>query len=151
MAAAISLFVFGAITVALSLQLPLGTLRMPGSGFFPLVLGLALMTLAGVHGVQLRLAKPKAATPEPQPAPQTPADGSTIRVVLFMGTVAAATALLEPLGYTLSSFLLMLALLWILGLRRWHLSAMIALASAAASYVIFVVWLKIPMPSGWFF
>ena len=40
MTAAISLFVFGAITAALSLQLPLGTLRMPGSGFFPLALGL---------------------------------------------------------------------------------------------------------------
>jgi hypothetical protein len=124
---------------------------MPGSGFFPLALGLVLMTLASIHGIQLHLAKPKPVSPEAAPAPQKPTDGSTNRVLLFMAAVAAATALLEPLGYTLSAFLLMLALLQILGLRRWHHSALIALAAAGASYVVFVVWLKIPMPSGWLF
>ena len=153
MGAAISLFVFGAITAALSLQLPLGAPRMPGSGFFPLVLGLALMALAAGHGVQLYLARPKAAAPEAPtaPAPAPEGDGATRRVVLFVAGVIAAVALLQPLGYALSSFLLMLVLLQILGIRHWYASVAIALASAAVCYVVFVHWLKIPLPSGWWF
>jgi len=151
MAAAISMFVFGAITAALSLQLPLGALRTPGTGFFPLALGLALMALAAGHGVQLYRARPKTAVLETPAAPAAPGgDGATRRVVLFVGGVIAAVALLQPLGYVFTSFLLMLVLLQILGLSRWY-SVSIALLSAAACYVVFVHWLKIPLPSGWLF
>jgi hypothetical protein len=146
--AAISLFAFGAITAALSLQYPLGTLRMPGSGFFPLVLGLALMGLAAGHGIRLHLAQ-RTAPAAPAGLAAEPADGAMLRVVLFMGAVAAATALLAPLGYALVSFLLMLALLRVLGLRRWYVCGLIALGSAAVSQLVFVQWLKIPLPSGW--
>lgn len=152
MSAAISMFVFGAMTAALSLQLPLGNLRMPGSGFFPLALGLALMTLAAGRGVQLYLTRPATAAPQaPAATAAPPRDGATRRVVLFVAGVIAAAALLPPLGYVLSSFLLMLVLLQILGLRRWYASASIAFVSAAASYVLFVRWLKIPLPAGWLF
>ena len=149
MSSAISLFVFGALTAALSLQLPLGAPRMPGTGLFPLALGLALMALAAGHGIQLYLARPKAAAPEIPAAPE--ADGATRRVALFVAGVIAAVALLQPLGYLLSGFLLMLVLLQILGLRPWYASATISLASAAACYVVFVRWLQIPLPSGWLF
>ncbi len=152
MAAAISMFVFGAITAALSLQLPLGALRTPGTGFFPFVLGLALMALAAGRGVELYLARPKAAAPETPAAPAAPqGDGATRRVALFVAGMIAAVALLQPLGYVLSSFLLMLVLLQILGIRQWYASAAIALVSAAACYVVFVRWLKIPLPAGWLF
>jgi hypothetical protein len=151
MLAAALLFAFGAITALLSLQLPVGTLRGPGSGFFPLALGLMLMGLAAGHGVQLYLARPTPAA-EPRPAAEPAArwlHGSTLRVLLFMGTVAVATALLERLGYALVSFLLMLALLQILGARRWGVSGLIAALSAVASYLLFVRWLGIPLPAGW--
>jgi hypothetical protein len=151
MLAAAWLFAFGAITALLSLQLPLGTLRGPGSGFFPLVLGLMLMGLAAGHGVQLYLARPTVAAESrlaTEPAGRW-LDDSTLRVLLFMGTMVAATALLERLGYALVSFLLMLALLQILGVRRWWRSGLIAAISAVASYLIFVRWLGIPLPAGW--
>ena len=149
MTGSIALFVFGVVTSALSLQLPLGTLRAPGTGLFPLVLGLMLMGLAAGHGVQLFLARPKPAPPPTAPSPQPKRDGASQRVVLFMGACALATALLATLGYALVSFLLMLALLWILGVRKWHVVGPVALGSAVASYLVFVQWLKIPLPSGW--
>ena len=149
MTAAISLFLFGAVTAALSLQLPLGSLRAPGSGFFPLVLGLLLMGLAASHGIRLHLARPKPGAVPAAPAAAPSGDGATLRVVLFMGAVAFATAFLETLGYAIVSFLLMLALLWILGVRKWHVSGLIALGSAGFSQVVFVHWLRIPLPSGW--
>lgn len=49
MTAAIVLFLFGVLTAVLSLQLPIGNLRAPGSGFFPFALGLALMGLAAAQ------------------------------------------------------------------------------------------------------
>ena len=152
MGAAISMFVFGAITAALSLQLPLGALRTPGTGFFPFALGLALMALAAGRGIQLYLARPKVATPETPAAPAVPEhDGATRRVALFVAGLITTVALLQPLGYVLSSFLLMLVLLQILGLGRWYLSVAVALVSAAACYLVFVRWLKIPLPAGWWF
>lgn len=141
MTAAIALLAFGALTAGLSLQLPLGTLRAPGSGFFPFALGLMLVALAAAELLRLRLARPK-------PAPVAPAaDGAARRVLLFMAVVAVTTALLQPIGYVGSSFLLMLGLLRVLGLR-WGASALIAALSAAACYALFVLWLRIPMPAG---
>ena len=147
MTSAIALFAFGLITAALSLQLPIGTVRAPDSGLFPLALGLLLMGLAAGHGAQLYLARPKAAPGAP-PAAKPGDGGATQRVVLFMGAVVAATVLLVPLGYLLTSFLMMLALLWVLGLRRWHVAGLIAVLSAVACQLIFVRWLKIPLPAG---
>lgn len=150
MTAAIALFVFGALTAALSLQLPIGTPRMPGTGLFPLVLGVLLMGLAATHAVRHFLARPKPA-PAPPGAPAAPPptrEGTTRRVALFMGAVVLATALLTTLGYPLTSFLLMLALLWVLGIRKPHVAGPIALGSAIVCYFVFVQWLKIPLPSG---
>ena len=143
MTAAIALLAFGALTAGLSLQLPLGTLRAPGSGFFPFALGLMLVALAAGELLRLHLARPKPAPAAPAPA----ADGAARRVVLFMAVVAVSTALLQPIGYVASSFLLMLGLLRVLG-SSWSASALIAALSAAACYILFVLWLRIPMPAG---
>jgi hypothetical protein len=148
--AAIALFVFGAVTAALSLQLPLGMPRMPGTGLFPLVLGVMLMGLAATQAVRLYLARPKTVQPAaPAAAPAPRRDGATQRVILFMGAVCVATALLSTIGYALTSFLLMLALLWVLGVRKPLVAGPIALGSAVVCYFVFVQWLKIPLPAGW--
>jgi hypothetical protein len=145
MTGAIAWFVFGAITAALSLRYPLGTLRAPGSGLFPLALGVLLMALAAAHAVRVRLEQPKPAV-APEPASRR-LDDATRRVLLFMGVVALSTALLQTIGYVASGFLLMLGLLRALG-ARWGVAALIAALSAVASHVLFVQWLEIPMPAG---
>jgi len=151
MTAAITLFLFGAVTAALSLQYPIGTLRAPGSGLYPLALGLLLLGLAAGQAIQLHLAQAKVPA-EPKapgaPAPESSRAAATWRVALFMGVVALATALLETLGFALVSFLMMLALLWILGLRKLRVAGPIALASAIVAEVVFVYWLRIPLPTG---
>jgi hypothetical protein len=112
---------------------------------FPLALGLLLMALAAGQLLRLRLAKPPAAAAAPAAKPAS--DGAARRVVLFVAVVALAVALLEPIGYVASSFLLMLGLLAVLGVR-WGRAALVAAVSAAASYLLFAQWLKIPMPAG---
>ena len=145
MAAALALLLFGVVTTLLSLQLPIGTLHGPGSGLFPLALGLILVGLSICHLIELHLAGSKATTH----AEAHRDDGSTWRVLLFMGVMILGTAFLTILGFPLVAFLMMAGLLYVLGLRRWQHVILIALCSAVASYALFVRWLQIPLPKGW--
>jgi hypothetical protein len=160
MSAAISLLLLGAVAVVLSLRLPVGTLRAPDSGFFPLVLGTLLVALAAAQGLQLWRARRPArveaaggagapAAAEAAEAAQAPGRdaGATGRVLAFLGVMAASTALLGPAGYVTASFLLMLGLLRVLGVR-WSVAGVLALACAVAAHVVFVRWLRIPLPVG---
>ena len=75
--------------------------------------------------------------------------GSLKPVILFLVVMALATLFFNFLGYPLIAFLLMATLLKILGMRRWPANIVLSLATAAASYFLFVQWLKIPLPKGW--
>ncbi len=72
-----------------------------------------------------------------------------MQLILFLGAMVLATLFLSPLGYPLISFLLMVALLRILGIRRWGQNILISAVTAVGSYVLFVKWLDIPLPKGW--
>ena len=141
----IVLFLCGGGTVVLSLQMPIGTFRMAGSGLFPLCLGIALMLLALLYLANTLLQK------ESQRHPVEAAGelhGAARQMLLFFGASALAVLGLDILGYPLTSFLLMLLLLRILGLRRPVLLVILPLLAAAGSYLIFVRFLKIPLPKG---
>ncbi len=139
-------FLFGAVTTIFSLQLPIGTFRRAGDGLFPLCLGLILMFLSLLFVLQVFFRK--------EPRGEDAASGSAIpgsakQVLLFLGAAALATALLNSLGYLLTALFLMLALLRLLGMKRWVPLALFSLISAGASHLLFVYWLKIPLPRGW--
>ncbi|MCX8116651.1 MAG: tripartite tricarboxylate transporter TctB family protein [Desulfobacterota bacterium] len=142
----IAIFLFGAITTILSLRMPIGTFRMAGTGLFPLCLGLLLMALSSAFIAKQILLQRK--TP---PAEGAPPKGSvaTKQMTLFLGAMALAILLFDPLGYPLTAFLLMMALLRILGMKRWTFNVLLSLVTACVSYLLFVQWLKIPMPKGW--
>lgn len=125
--------------------MPIGTFRAAGSGLFPLILGLLLMALSAVLLITvLTRRKPV------RHNRQAPEGGrSTRQVLLFMGAIVLATLLLRHLGYPLVSFLLLLALLRILGVTRWAYNVTLSFFTAAGTYVLFVLWLQIPLPKGW--
>jgi len=139
------IFLFGSVTVYFSQRMPIGTFRTAGSGLFPLGLGILLMGLsiallvnAGVRGVPIGKKKPPSEV-----------SGSTKQVILFMGAIVLATLLFKELGYPLVSFLLLFALLRILGVRRWAYNLSLSFLTATGTYVLFVLWLQIPLPKGW--
>jgi putative tricarboxylic transport membrane protein len=144
--AGIVIFIFGGITAVISLRMPIGTFRMPGTAMFPLLLGILLMILSGIFVLRLffqgRQIKAKS-------GPSAVAPKSPMRLILFLGTMVLVTLFFNQLGYPLASFLLMLALLRILGIKRWGLNILISLVTAVGSYFLFVKWLDIPMPKGW--
>jgi hypothetical protein len=142
----IVIFLFGAATVLLSLRMPLGTFRMAGTGMFPLLLGILLMILSGIFVLKV-FSQGMAAKVKKEPSPES--SGSPIQLILFLGTMVFATLFFNRLGYPLISFLLMLGLLRILGIKRWGLNILISVVAAVGSYFLFVKWLDIPMPKGW--
>jgi putative tricarboxylic transport membrane protein len=140
------IFLFGGATVLLSLKMPTGTFRTAGAGMFPLILGILLMILSGAfvsriffEGKEEQVKKE--ASLESSESPK--------QLILFLGTMVLATLFFNTLGYPLISFLLMLGLLRILGIKRWGLNILISVVAAAGSYFLFVRWLDIPMPKGW--
>ena len=140
------LFLFGAVTVLLSLKMPIGTFRMAGTGMFPLFLGILLMFLSCLFLLKLFYKSKKTTVRRDSVAEVR---GSPIQLILFLGTMVLATAFFNQLGYPLSSFLLMAALLRILGVKRWRLNLPISFIAAVVCYFLFVQWLQIPLPKGW--
>jgi hypothetical protein len=140
------IFIFGGVTAVLSLKMPIGTFRMAGTGMFPLILGILLMFLSGIFVLKIFF-QGKEEQVKKEASPES--TGSPMQLIFFLGTMVLATLFFNRLGYPLTSFLLMLALLRALGIKRWGLNILISLFTAVGSYFLFVKWLNIPMPKGW--
>ena len=141
------LLLFGMVTIILALRMPLGTFRAAGTGLFPLLLGIILMILSGLFLLNLLLRKERELEKKEAPVKATPR--SLKPVILFLGMMALAALFFNSLGYPLIAFLLMVALLKILGMKRWAHKILLSFITSVASYLLFVQWLKIPLPKGW--
>lgn len=139
------MLLFGAVTAYFSLRMPVGTFRSAGSGLFPLGLGILLMGLSIVLLIKAGAQRKPAA----EKKPSDELSQSAKQVILFTSAIALAILLFKELGYPLMSFLLLLALLRILGVRGWAYSLSLSLLTATGAYFLFVVWLQIPLPKGW--
>ena len=140
------IFIFGGVTAVLSLRMPIGTFRTAGTGMFPLCLGILLMILSGIFVLKIYFQSKRAPLKQES---VVEISGSAKQLIFFLGTMALATLFFNRLGYPLTSFLLMLGLLRILGINRWGLNILISVVTAVGSYFLFVKWLNIPMPKGW--
>jgi len=142
----IVILLFGAITTLLSLRMSIGTFRMAGTGMFPLCLGILLMILSGAFTLRIVFQGKKE-----QIKKETSIESSESprQLILFLGAMVLATLFFNPLGYPLTSFLLMVALLRVLGIKKWTLSLPLSFVTATVCYFLFVQWLQIPLPKGW--
>jgi hypothetical protein len=125
------IFLFGGVTVALSLMMPIGTFRSAGTGLFPLCLGILLMVLSVLFALNLLFGKKIASTKTEAPAAMPTSTG---QVILFLGATALSVLCFNTLGYAVTSFLLMVLLLRILGTERWVFNIVLSLVTAAGSY-----------------
>ncbi len=142
----IIVFLFGGVTTILSLKMPIGTFRTAGAGLFPLSLGILLMVLSALFLISLA-SKQRMTSAKSGTAPQT--EASTKQMILFLGVMVFAVLCFNMLGYPLTAFFLMVSLLRVLGTKRWFFAVMLSLAVSIGSYMLFVQWLKIPLPKGW--
>lgn len=146
---AMCLFIFGLLTTILSMRMPIGNFRAAGTGLFPFFLGILLMILSLIYMLKIFLTKNVRETEE-----KDTFSGESVKkqVVLFLIVVGVTVFLLERIGFLLFSFLLMVGLMYVLGVKRVIFNLVFSAGTAIFSYMLFVRWLKIPLPRGflWF-
>jgi putative tricarboxylic transport membrane protein len=119
-------------------QLPFGSFRMPGAGFFPLLLG-------GVLGLLSLMLLATSLLGHPETVPM-----SSVRREVFylMGAILMAAWLFERLGFLCTMALFLGVLLKVLGKFDWTATIVVAVLGSAAAYVLFSRVLLIGLPAG---
>jgi hypothetical protein len=128
----------GLLVIALSGDLPTGTLSLPGSGFMPKIVAVLMIFFGFVLAMRAGESKPFATVPwlDAKHAAQV------------VAITAIAVALYEWLGFLTTNILLMLALLVVIERRKILPAAIYSVGVVAITYVLFVHLLKTPLQTG---
>jgi len=133
--------VLGGVLLAVAgWRLDLGTSKLPGPGFFPLLIA---CTIGGL-GIWLLLHPEDGEKPIPTGSPRWG------RFSLALISVLMYAMVLLQLGYLGSTFALLLVQLRWVEKQRWPTSLATAAVASVVSLVLFRVLLKVPLPVGFF-
>jgi putative tricarboxylic transport membrane protein len=122
-------------------SLSIGTLRAPGSGFFPMLLAVTLMILS------LLLVIPRARKEAGQSSFSAQHLG---RVSMLFVALLVYFAFLEYLGFVIMSFLLMAFCFIRVARQKWYTALFWAFVSIGLAYLLFDILLKSSLPRGVF-
>ena len=136
------LFLLGVACSIEALRLGLGTVRRPGVGFLPLLVGGCLSLLAFFSLIIEIWAASKDKTRGRFPV------GSVGKVVVVICCLGVYVVVLPIAGYLLSTFLLFIFLFRTGGFKRWGLAILAAFLTASISYLLFGFLLNIRFPKG---
>jgi len=132
---------FGAALLAGAMRFPFFLDGVPGPGFLPLLIsfgvaasGIVLIT-GGIRG-------------SIRENPRWAAAAGWRRVGYMLAAMTVSFLLLELLGFLIVTTLFMAAMIYALGERSWRMLATVPVLSAIALYVVFAVWLRVPLPKG---
>ena len=120
----------------------LGTLSSPGPGFLPFLTGLAISGLALVVFVQQVSQKDREKVKDLWYKKNWPT------MMMVMGALVLYTLLFKFLGFLLDTFWLIAFLLRVMQPMSWIKVLAGAVGAAGASYVVFQLWLKAQLPTG---
>ena len=109
----------------------------PGAGFLPLWLGLILFALVIGHLVTTR-----------KSVGERSASGSGRKVYAVAAGLAACVALINWLGFAAAIAAYLLYLTRWVERRSWGLSAGLAAITTLILYLVFRLWLGVPLPRG---
>lgn len=117
--------------------LSFGSVQQPGSGFYPILVSVALIVFATIAF----------AKPSPSDAIKAREPHGQSRVWLVVASVAVYAWALTPVGFLLCTATLLVALLRGIGGVSWPLSLPTAAIGSIACYVLFTQ-LGMPLPAG---
>jgi hypothetical protein len=120
-------------------QVPLGSLRMPGAGFFPLLLG---VTLSVLSIILLGMTSLSPAVESTHVWPERP------QVLYLVASVIASAWLFERLGFLLTMALFLGVAMRTSGEMGATRAGVLAVVGSAASYWVFGRLLRINLPAG---
>jgi hypothetical protein len=128
----------GIMVIALSGDLPTGTLSLPGSGFMPKIIAVLMIFFGLVLALRAGENKPFAMVPW--------LDAKHAAQVVAITVIGVA--LYEWLGFLTTNILLMFALLVVIERRKMLPAAVYSVGVVGITYVLFVYLLKTPLPTG---
>ena len=132
---AILLLIFGIFYLNGARKLSFGNLVEPGPGWYPMILSLALLTMAVILLVTSMR--------------QQMAWGSVINRIAVISVILLCTVLVyEPLGYVLTMFLMMFISLRVLGTRNWITLILLSAILSGGTYWLFALVFFVPLPQG---
>lgn len=127
-----------------SIRLGIGKLHNPGTGFFT-------FGASGILGILSLLLFLRASLRKEQRKPESLFVGKFWTRILFVLIVLVLYSRMMPvLGYLFSTFLLMIALFWILERKKIVFVLMCSIVSTLATYLVFSKWLNCQFPEGLF-
>jgi putative tricarboxylic transport membrane protein len=144
--ATLSFLILAILTMIFSLQYPYMDRLGPGPGFFPFWLSLITAALSLILFIQTTLAK-EGAEWSADPLPHR---SGAIRIFYIFGALVGGLIFFEPLGFRLTLLLFLFILPLSLGMRKWWLNLVFAVAGSFGVFHIFYYWLKVPLPMGIF-
>lgn len=138
----------GFIICILALQFDLGSFHQPGPGFVALLTGLfiAVMGLAMILARVMSKRRPDKASG----TDHTFQIEAWPRLVYTMALLLAYVILIDPVGFILTTFLLMFGLFFDHQKRNYIWSLFFSIVTALVSYLVFEVWLRCQLPRGLF-
>lgn len=128
----------GLAVIALSGDLPMGQLSMPGAGFLPEIVAVLIIVL----GASLFLR----AHESPAFASIAWDDGAHAAKVILI--TAAAIALYVKLGFIVTMVLMMAGLMIAIERKNMPRALLYSVAIAGGTYIVFVYLLRSPLPAG---
>ncbi len=136
-------FCFGLFIVLFAPQFDLGVPSSPGPGFMPFLTGLIICSFSIT--IFFRAFFDKSTEIEKIWA------GVRFGKLISLNLMLIAYAfLINPLGYIICSFFLILFLMRYIGLQNWKRSIFGGGLSSILSYLLFDTWLKVQLPTGIF-
>jgi hypothetical protein len=157
-AVALLLLVLAAYTITAARDMTYMQGRTPGPGFAPFWIGVGLALASGAILIRRRgrLARGPAedgsgvgsgGAPGGEPARAHAQDRRNATTAIAAGLTLAAVVLIGPLGMSAALALLLLGFVRVLG-GSWRQAGVTAVALPAGLYILFALWLKVPLPRG---
>ena len=136
-----------AIMIKAGVSYGLGTLRSPGPGFFPFVMGLVVAVISGAWcGVETvhRLRQRHLPLPEAVPEQKYHRD----ELISAIGAMVIYAIALERAGFVISTSILLALLFWLVGKIRLSTSVFGAIVASLLCYLFFGKLLSVQLPRG---
>jgi hypothetical protein len=143
---AVVLLLAAAVYLLYARRYSLATAAEPGPGVFPLASGLLLFVLAGWQGLHACRQRPGPGATSHDLSFRPARD---VKPQLMIGALVAYLLALSWIGFPAATFILVLICSRLMGLREWGRPAALALGIVVCCYFLFAVWLKVPLPAGY--
>jgi putative tricarboxylic transport membrane protein len=125
-------------------KLGIGTVSQPEAGFFPFWSGAALVLFTAVLAIKMLCQTEMKSSG----SRKFWKDIAWRKILLVVVALFVYAFLLEPIGYLITTILIMIFLFMAVEPQRWYKAVAWSVSVSALTYALFKVWLQVQLPIG---